>query len=193
MERFSNKTAIAPTASISIICGGASPGIEPQAANTYTHKTLSGSKSVRNSYLEAVLAKYERNSEEVWAEIMANRGSVQNLDFLTEKEKGVFKTSFEIDQNWVVQHAADRASFIDQAASNNLFFPADVHKNDLLRVHFEAWRKGVKTLYYVRSLALKSADSVSQRVSRERIIEAKNELDGFKPEDQFIPTCEACE
>ena len=101
-ERFSNKTAIAPTASISIICGGASPGVEPVAANSYTHKTLSGSYNVRNKYLKKVLEKYGKNNEETWSTITTNQGSVEHLDFLTRNEKDVFKTAFELDQKWIV-------------------------------------------------------------------------------------------
>lgn len=157
-ERFSNKTAIAPTASISIICGGASPGIEPIAANSYTHKTLSGSHHVRNRHLTKLLEEKGRNTDEVWRSITLNGGSVQHLDFLDELEKDVFKTAFELDQRWVVEHAADRTPFIDQAQSVNLFLPADVHKRDLHRIHFQAWKKGVKSLYYCRSLSIQRAE-----------------------------------
>jgi ribonucleoside-diphosphate reductase alpha chain len=158
MERFSNKTAIAPTASISIICGGTSPGIEPIAANSFTHKTLSGSFTVRNRHLKTLLAEKGRDDDETWASISINGGSVQHLDFLDELEKDVFKTAFELDQRWVVEHAADRAPMVDQAQSINVFLPADVHKRELHRLHFEAWKKGVKSLYYCRSLSIQRAD-----------------------------------
>ncbi len=163
MERFSNKTAIAPTASISIICGGTSPGIEPIAGNAYLHKTLSGSFPVRNRQLEALLEEKGRNDEEVWAEIMTAEGSVQHLDFLSEDEKAVFRTAFEIDQRWVIELAADRAPLIDQAQSVNIFLPANVHKRDLHRLHFDAWKKGLKSLYYCRSKSIQRAEVVRRR------------------------------
>ena len=163
MERFSNKTAIAPTASISIICGGTSPGIEPIAGNAYLHKTLSGSFAVRNRQLEALLEEKGRNDEEVWAEIMTAEGSVQHLDFLGEEEKAVFRTAFEIDQRWVVELAADRAPLIDQAQSVNIFLPANIHKRDLHRLHLAAWKKGLKSLYYCRSKSIQRAEVVRRR------------------------------
>ena len=165
MERFSNKMAIAPTASISIICGGASPGIEPIAANVYNHKTLSGSYIVRNLYLRKVLAKHGRDDEDTWTSITTNKGSVQNLDFLTQQEKDVFKTAFELDQRWVIEHAADRTPYICQAQSLNVFLPANIHKRDLHQIHYQAWKKGVKTLYYCRSLSIQRADVVSDKVA----------------------------
>lgn len=164
MERFSNKIAIAPTASISIICGGASPGIEPIAANVYNHKTLSGSFIVRNPYLQKVLAKHGRDDDETWTSITVTKGSVQHLDFLTEQEKAVFKTAFELDQRWVVEHAADRTPFICQSQSVNVFLPANVHKRDLHQIHMSAWKKGVKSLYYCRSLSIQRADTISEKV-----------------------------
>jgi ribonucleoside-diphosphate reductase alpha chain len=159
MERFSNKMAIAPTASISIITGGASPGIEPNAANAYTHKTLSGSFPVRNEYLKKLLAEKGQDNAEVWSSIITNEGSVQHLDFLTQDEKDVFKTAFEIDQRWLIEHAADRTPFVCQAQSLNVFLPANVHKADLHRIHWEAWKKGVKSLYYCRSKSIQRAES----------------------------------
>ncbi|WP_184805507.1 ribonucleoside-diphosphate reductase subunit alpha [Nitrospirillum iridis] len=158
-ERFSNKIAIAPTASISIICGGASPGIEPSAANAFNHKTLSGSFSVRNKYLEQTLATYGRNDEEIWSSITLNGGSVQHLDFLSDLERDVFKTAFELDQRWLIEHAADRTPFICQSQSLNIFLPADVHKRDLHQIHFQAWKKGVKSLYYLRSMSIQRAEA----------------------------------
>ena len=159
MERFSNKMAIAPTASISIICGGASPGIEPIAANSFTHKTLSGSFNVRNKHLTALLEEKGQNNEEVWTSITINGGSVQHLDFLDDDEKDVFKTAFELDQRWLIEHAGDRAEFICQAQSLNIFVPADVHKRDLHQIHYQAWKKGVKSLYYCRSKSIQRAES----------------------------------
>ncbi|WP_137127677.1 ribonucleoside-diphosphate reductase subunit alpha [Roseomonas sp. HF4] len=164
MERFSNKMAIAPTASISIICGGASPGIEPIAANVYNHKTLSGSFIVRNPYLASVLEKHGRNDEDTWTSITVTKGSVQHLDFLSEQEKAVFKTAFELDQRWVVEHAADRTPYICQSQSVNVFLPANVHKRDLHQIHMMAWKKGVKSLYYCRSLSIQRADTISEKV-----------------------------
>ncbi|MFA7638391.1 MAG: ribonucleoside-diphosphate reductase subunit alpha [Parvibaculum sp.] len=157
-ERFSNKTAIAPTASISIITGGTSPGIEPIAANSFTHKTLSGSFNVRNRHLTKLLEEKGRNDDDTWSSIVVNGGSVQHLDFLTDEEKDVFKTAFELDQRWVIEHAGDRAPMIDQAQSVNLFLPADVHKRDLHGLHMMAWKHGVKSLYYCRSLSIQRAE-----------------------------------
>ncbi|MFN4357240.1 ribonucleoside-diphosphate reductase subunit alpha [Sphingopyxis alaskensis] len=157
MERFSCKMAIAPTASISIICGGTSACIEPIPANIYTHKTLSGSFSIRNPHLEALLVDKAKNSDAVWNSILERGGSVQHLDFLTQDEKDVFKTSFEIDQRWLLELAADRTPYIDQAASLNLFIPADVEKWDLLMLHYRAWELGIKSLYYLRSKSVQRA------------------------------------
>ena len=164
-ERFSNKTAIAPTASISIICGGASPGVEPVAANSYTHKTLSGSFNVRNRYLLELLEKHGKNTEEIWSGITTNEGSVSHLDFLTDLEKDVFKTAFELDQKWIIELSADRTPFISQAQSINLFLAADVHKKELHKIHFDAWKKGLKSLYYCRSKSIQRAENVNDEKS----------------------------
>ncbi len=161
MERFSNKTAIAPTASISIICGGTSPGVEPIAANSFTHKTLSGSFNVRNKYLRKLLEKHGKDTDEVWSSITTNQGSVSHLDFLTQDEKDVFKTAFELDQRWLIDLSADRTPHISQAQSINLFLPADVHKRDLHQIHFQAWKKGLKSLYYCRSKSIQRAENVN--------------------------------
>ncbi|AXY23003.1 Ribonucleoside-diphosphate reductase NrdZ [Komagataeibacter saccharivorans] len=161
MERFSNKMAIAPTASISIIAGNASPGIEPIAANVFLQKTLSGSFTVRNRHLDRLLTEKGKNTSEIWSSITLNKGSVQHLDFLTQQEKDVFKTAFELDQRWVIEHAADRAPFICQAQSINIFLPANVNKRDLHQIHYMAWKRGVKSLYYCRSLSIQRADAVS--------------------------------
>ena len=157
MERFSCKMAIAPTASISIICGGTSACIEPIPANIYTHKTLSGSFSIRNPHLEALLVDKAKNSDNIWNSILERGGSVQHLDFLTQDEKDCYKTSFEIDQRWLLELAADRTPYIDQAASLNLFIPADVEKWDLLMLHYRAWELGIKSLYYLRSKSVQRA------------------------------------
>ena len=157
MERFSCKMAIAPTASISIIAGGTSACIEPIPANIYTHKTLSGSFSIKNPYLEKMLKEKSKDSQQVWNSILEQGGSVQHLDFLTQEEKDVFKTSFEIDQRWLLELAADRTPYIDQAQSLNLFIPADVDKWDLMMLHFRAWELGIKSLYYLRSKSVQRA------------------------------------
>jgi ribonucleoside-diphosphate reductase alpha chain len=157
MERFSCKMAIAPTASISIICGGTSACIEPIPANVYTHKTLSGSFVVKNPHLKALLESKSKDSDKVWNLILEQGGSVAHLDFLTQEEKDVFKTSFEIDQRWLIELSADRTPFIDQAQSLNLFIPADVDKWDLLMLHFRAWELGIKSLYYLRSKSVQRA------------------------------------
>ena len=157
MQRFSCKMAIAPTASISIICGGTSACIEPIPANIYTHKTLSGSFVVKNPYLEKLLASKSKDSNNVWNAILENGGSVAHLDFLSAEEKAVYKTSFEIDQRWLLEFAADRTPFIDQAQSLNLYIPADVDKWDLMMLHYQAWEKGIKSLYYLRSKSVQRA------------------------------------
>ena len=166
MERFSHKIAIAPTASISIIAGNTSPGIEPIAANVFLQKTLSGSFSVRNRHLQALLAEKGHDTDEVWSSITLSKGSVQHLDFLTEAEKAVYRTAFELDQRWVVEHAADRTPYVCQSQSVNLFLAADVHKRDLHQIHFLAWKRGVKSLYYCRSLSIQRADNVSEKLAR---------------------------
>ena len=179
-ERFSNKTAIAPTASISIICGGASPGVEPVAANSYTHKTLSGSYNVRNRYLKGVLEKYGKNNDEVWSTITTNQGSVEHLDFLTQNEKDVFKTAFELDQRWIVELGADRTPYVSQAQSINLFLPADVHKKDLHQIHFQAWKKGLKSLYYCRSKSIQRAENVNNNLSTDATKNESNESKDYE-------------
>ena len=161
MERFSNKMAIAPTASISIIAGNASPGIEPIAANVFLQKTLSGSFTVRNRHLQKLLEAKGLDNEDVWSSITLKQGSVQHLDFLTDQERAVYKTAFELDQRWIIEHAADRTPFICQSQSVNVFLPANVHKRDLHQIHMLAWKRGVKSLYYCRSLSIQRADTVS--------------------------------
>jgi ribonucleoside-diphosphate reductase alpha chain len=157
MERFSHKLAIAPTASISIICGGTSAGIEPIPANIYTHKTLSGSFAVKNPYLERVLEQKGKNTEEVWRSILEHEGSVQHLDFLNQDDKDVYKTAFELDQRWVIELAADRTPDICQSQSLNVFLPGDVDKWDLHMLHYSAWERGCKSLYYLRSKSVQRA------------------------------------
>jgi ribonucleoside-diphosphate reductase alpha chain len=157
MERFSHKLAIAPTASISIICGGTSAGIEPIPANIYTHKTLSGTFAVRNPYLERLLEAQGQNVPSVWDSILENEGSVQHLDFLSQDEKDVYKTAFELDQRWVIELAADRTPDICQSQSVNIFLPGDVDKWDLHMLHWSAWEQGCKSLYYLRSKSVQRA------------------------------------
>ena len=187
-ERFSNKTAIAPTASISIICGGASPGVEPVAANSYTHKTLSGSFNVRNRYLVELLEKHGKNTDEVWSGITTNQGSVSHLDFLTDLEKDVFKTAFELDQKWIIELSGDRTPHISQAQSINLFLAADVHKKELHKIHFDAWKKGLKSLYYCRSKSIQRAENVNDSKSTDILANVYKQ----KPTAEKDPEYEEC-
>jgi ribonucleoside-diphosphate reductase alpha chain len=157
MERFSHKIAIAPNASTSIICGGTSAGIEPIPANIYTHKTLSGSFAVKNPFLAQLLETRGANTPAIWDSILENEGSVQHLECLTPEEKDVYKTAFEIDQRWIIELAADRAPEICQSQSVNIFLPGDVDKWDLHMLHWSAWERGVKSLYYLRSKSVQRA------------------------------------
>ncbi len=160
-ERFSYKTAIAPTASISVIAGNSSPGIEPYAANSFTQKTLTGSFTVRNKNLEKLLESKDFNNEQVWSSISTHEGSVQHLTFLTPHEKDVFKTAYELDQRWLIDLSADRTPFISQGQSLNIFLVGNVSKQYLHDVHFASWKKGLKSLYYCRSTSIQRADKVS--------------------------------
>lgn len=157
MERFSHKLAIAPTASISIICGGTSACIEPIPANAYTHKTLNGSTAIKNPHLQRMLAEKGLDTHEVWQSILQHEGSVQHLEQLSEDERSVFRTAFEIDQRWLVDLAGDRAPYICQGQSLNLYLRSDIHKWDLLMLHWMAWERGVKSLYYLRSKSVQRA------------------------------------
>ena len=157
MERFSHKLAIAPTASISIICGGTSAGIEPIPANIYSHKTLSGTFAVKNPYLEQLLEEKGLNTTAIWDSILEHEGSVQHLAGLTQDEKDIFKTAFELDQRWVIELAADRTPQICQSQSVNIFLPGDVDKWDLHMLHYQAWERGCKSLYYLRSKSVQRA------------------------------------
>jgi len=178
--RNAHLLAIAPNASSSIICGNTSPSIEPYRANAFTQKTKSGTSLLKNEYLEHVLDEIGMDTEEVWKDIMTHAGSVQHLEFLDTWTKDVFKTAVELDQRWVVEFAADRQQHICQSQSVNLFFPADVSKQELHNVHMLAWRRGMKTLYYARSEAYKRAEVVSDEKLRDFI---------FDDED----SCLACE
>jgi len=167
--------AIAPNASSSIICGNTSPSIEPYRANAYTQKTKSGTSLQKNEYLEDILRDLGMDTPEVWKSIVTNGGSVQHLDFLDDWTKDVFKTAVEIDQRWVIDMAADRQKHICQSQSLNVFFPADVSKQELHAIHMMAWKKKVKTLYYLRSEAYKRAEKVSDEALRQRIFESIDE------------------
>jgi len=175
-NRFSHLMAIAPNASSSILMGNTSPSIEPYRANAYRQDTLSGSHLNKNRYLDKIIQNEADNhkegwADEVWSSIIANDGSVQHLDWMDEWTKDVFKTSMEIDQRWVVQHAADRQVFIDQAQSLNVFFRPDSHVKYIHAVHFMAWKLGLKTMYYCRSDKIAKADKVAKKIEREVIKE----------------------
>jgi len=181
MARFSHKLAIAPTASISIICGGTSAGIEPIPANIYTHKTLSGSFAVKNPYLDRLLTEKGMNTEAIWSSILKNEGSVQHLDFLTDDEKDVYKTAFEIDQRWIIELAADRTPLICQSQSLNIFLPGDVDKWDLHMLHWMAWERGMKSLYYCRSKSVQRAGFAgSEAVAEIDVISAPMERTDYE-------------
>ena len=175
-RRFSHMSAIAPNASSSIIMGNTSPSIEPYRANAYRQDTLSGSFLNKNKYLDEIIKKEceknkKLNYQDVWSSIIANDGSCQHLEWLDDNDKAVFKTSMEIDQRWVIEHAADRQQYIDQAQSLNVFFRPDSHIKYIHAIHFMVWKKGVKTLYYCRSEKLAKADKVSKRIERQVIKE----------------------
>jgi ribonucleoside-diphosphate reductase alpha chain len=189
-QRFSHLMAVAPNASSSIIMGNTSPSIEPYRANAYRQDTLSGSSLAKNKWLDRIIKSVVKSDDEyqtVWSSIIANDGSVQHLDILDDWQKDVFKTSMEIDQRWLVNHAADRQEYIDQAQSLNLFFRPDVNIMYLHAVHFQAWKQGLKTLYYCRSEKIGKADKVSKRIEREVIkeLDMKALIDG--------DACLACE
>lgn len=187
MERFSNTMAIAPTASISIIASNTSPGIEPFVANSYTHKTLTGSFAVRNKYLEGLLAEKGINNEDTWASITAHEGSVQHLNVLDEAEKQVFKTAYEIDQRWLIKLASDRGAHISQAQSLNIFLRADINKSTLHEIHYYAWsQEYLKSLYYCRSMSIQRAEKISHVVH-----DNANNID--LPTVQVHEECLACQ
>ena len=173
-QRFSHLMAIAPNASSSIIMGNTSPSIEPYRANAYRQDTLSGSFLNKNKYLDKILKEKlpdEQDYADAWSSIIANDGSCQHLDILNEMERDVFRTSMEIDQRWVIDLAADRQAYIDQAQSLNLFFRPNAHIKYIHAIHFMAWKKGLKTLYYCRSEKIGKADKVSKKIEREVIKE----------------------
>jgi ribonucleoside-diphosphate reductase alpha chain len=175
-KRFSHLMAIAPNASSSIIMGNTSPSIEPYRANAYRQDTLSGAFLNKNRWLDELIIKAsnEKSADwynDVWSSIIANDGSVQHLDWMSENDKAVFKTSMEIDQRWVVELASDRQQYIDQAQSLNLFFRPDANIKYVHAIHFTAWKKGLKTLYYCRSEKIGKADKVSKKIERQVIKE----------------------
>jgi ribonucleoside-diphosphate reductase alpha chain len=195
-RRFSHMLAIAPNASSSIIMGNTSPSVEPLRANAYRQDTLSGSSLNKNKWLDKVIQDHlsddnhlisQDEYNQIWSSIIANDGSVQHLTWMSDWDKDVFKTSMEIDQRWVIQHAADRQQYIDQAQSVNLFFRPDANIKYLHAVHFLAWKQGLKTLYYCRSEKIGKADKVSKRIEREVIkeLDMKAMIEG--------DTCLACE
>ena len=168
----------------------ASPGVEPVAANSYTHKTLSGSYNVRNRYLQKLLEKHDKNNEETWSSITTNQGSVSHLDYLTDLEKNVFKTAFELDQKWIIELSGDRTPYISQSQSINLFLPADVHKRELHQIHFQAWKKGLKSLYYCRSKSIQRAENVNSGSSTD--VETNVYKNGEKQEFEY-DECLSCQ
>lgn len=193
MKRCSHVMAVAPNASSSIIMGNTSPSIEPYSANAYRQDTSSGAFLNKNRFLdkiikETAIGKDESWYDDTWASIIANDGSVQHLDWMGDHTKDVFKTAPEIDQRWVIEHCSDRQQFVDQAISTNLFFRPDVNIKYLHAVHFQAWKQGLKSLYYVRSAKLRKADKVGQKVERKRI---EDEIDMIALVNN--ETCIACE
>jgi len=192
-RRFSHMMAIAPNASSSIIMGNTSPSIEPYRANAYRQDTLSGAHLNKNRYLDILIkqeAKHHKEGwyEETWSSIIANDGSVQHLDWMDYWTKDVFKTSMEIDQRWIIDHAAHRQEFIDQAQSVNVFFRPDTHIKYLHAVHFQAWRQGLKTLYYCRSEKIGKADKVSRKIERQVIEEI--DLNALASGEEVCLACE---
>jgi ribonucleoside-diphosphate reductase alpha chain len=177
--RFSHKLAIAPTASISIICGGASACVEPIPANVYTHKTLSGAFVVRNPYLQDLLTSKGMDRAEIWQSIVEHEGSVAHLDGLSDDAKSVFRTAFEIDQRWIIELAADRTPYICQSQSLNLFLPADIDKWDLHMLHWTAWERGIKSLYYCRSKSISRAGFAGQleKKSGSKVVATKTDYE----------------
>ena len=175
LVRNTHLLAIAPNASSSIICGNTSPSIEPYRANAFTQKTKSGSSLQKNEYLEHILQEIGEDTPEVWRSIVTNGGSVQHLDFLDDHTKDVFKTAVEIDQRWLIDLAADRQQYICQSQSLNVFFPSNVSKQELHAIHMMAWKKGVKTLYYLRSEAYRRAENVSDAALRQMVVESTDE------------------
>jgi ribonucleoside-diphosphate reductase alpha chain len=199
-KRFSHMLAIAPNASSSIIMGNTSPSIEPYRANAYRQDTISGAFLNKNRWLDKVIMNHlapsgapltpkgEQEYADIWSSVIANDGSVQHLDWMSDWDKDVFKTGMEIDQRWVVQHAADRQEYIDQAQSLNVFFRPDTNVKYLHAVHFQAWKQGLKTLYYCRSEKLAKADKVSKKIERQVILEL--DMKALASDDDVCLACE---
>ena len=191
--RFSHTTAVAPNASSSILMGNTSPSIEPYRANAYRQDTLSGSFLNKNRYLDDIIKKKceedpKLDYNEVWSSIIANDGSAQHLDILDDWQKDVFKTAMELDQRWIIQHAADRQEYIDQAQSLNVFFRPDVNVKYLHAIHFLAWKQGLKTLYYCRSEKIGKADKVAKKIERQVMQEI--DLKQLATEETVCIACE---
>jgi len=182
-DRFINKLSIAPTASISIIAGYTSASVEPVLSNAFTAKTLSGSYPVRNKYLSRLIVKKGLDEEDMWIRIVNNGGSIQGMEEFTEEEQNVFKTAYEIDQRYIIDLAADRTQYICQAQSINLFFPADAHKKDIHQVHYQAWKKGLKSLYYLRSTSIQRPGNTDKYVNSLKVVK----------EDKKYEECLACQ
>ena len=187
-RRNAHLLAIAPNANSSIIVS-TSPSIEPMKANAYTHRTRAGSHLVKNIYLEQELKKAKKNTQDVWSDIITNGGSVQHLDFLSDKVKDVFKTAIELDQNALVEQAADRQEFLCQGQSLNLFFPAGADKKQLHDAHFAAWKLGTKGLYYLRTETSQRAENVSQKVARDALKDYESQTMEAQSQDE----CVACQ
>jgi ribonucleoside-diphosphate reductase alpha chain len=193
MKRCSHVMAIAPNASSSIIMGNTSPSIEPFSANAYRQDTTSGAYLNKNKFLDKLTKDMQKDFpegwyEDTWASIVSENGSIQHLDCFTEIQKDVYKTAREIDQRWIIEHSADRQKFVDQAISTNVFFNPDVNIKYLHAVHFQAWKQGLKSLYYLRADKLKKADKVGQKVVRKRIEDEINLNDLIENS-----SCLACE
>lgn len=185
--RNANLTAIAPTANSGILCG-TSPSIEPSNSNAYTQQTRAGTFEVKNPHLEAVLELKGLNTDETWSRIINAEGSIQHMgDIFTDHELKVFKTAFELNQNWIIRHAADRQPFITQGQSINLFFDHSYNKEDFSSIHIRAWKSGLKTLYYTRTKSSARADNVGEKIVR-------TALEDAKPDDDYDDgSCLACE
>lgn len=193
MERFSHKLSVAPTASISIICGNSSPGVEPYAANSFTQKTLSGSFIVRNKHLDKIIKERALDPDAAWSSVATHEGSVKQLDFLSDDEKMVFRTAYEIDQRWVIEHGADRTPYVCQAQSVNLFMPGNAHKRDLHFLHYQAWKKGMKSLYYCRSTSIQRAEKVSHQATESNHAEPALAMNGSVSQENMYDECLACQ
>jgi ribonucleoside-diphosphate reductase alpha chain len=190
-KRNTHVTAIAPTMSISSLCNVTSSGIEPWLTNAFTKKVKQGSFAITNKYLAEVLKAHSydfdenhRWDNEQWASIKKNNGSVQHLDWMDQNTKDVFKTAFEIDQRYIIELAGDRQQFIDQAQSINLFIPGGSSTQYVSDLHILAWKKKVKSLYYLRSTAINRASTASN--------ERKHIEQGVSMEEMNSDTCVSC-